>query len=180
MRRSVLDDLLVRRARAAGVDVVERARVSGPIIVNGRVAGQSARHSNLGAFEVLATITIAANGRVSTLVRQTGRTRVRNRFRARYFGLKRHLTVARRADATEAAGTVGLHRVPGAYGGTCRIEGGLTNFCALLPESAVRRHRGNLQAVVRDGLGRNPARAHRGEVGGLHDGQLEDRSGRAC
>ena len=158
LSRSVLDDLIVHRARAAGAEVFERARAGGPIIADGRVVGLSARHSTLGAFEVRASVTIAANGRFSTLVRQTGRTRVRNRFRTRYFGLKRHLTVAD-GDATEPAGTVGLHLVPGAYGGTCRIEGGLTNFCALLPESVVRRHRGNLDRVVHDCLGRNPALA---------------------
>ena len=59
----------------------------------------------------------------------------------------------------EPPGAVGLHLVPGGYGGTCRIDGGLTNFCALLPEAAVRRHRGNLDKVVRQCLGRNPALA---------------------
>jgi len=159
LSRSVLDDLIVHRARAAGAEVFERARAGGPIIADGRVVGLSARHSTLGAFEVRASVTIAANGRFSTLVRQTGRTQARNRFRTRYFALKRHLTLAD-GDATEPPGTVGLHLVPGAYGGTCRIEGGLTNFCALLPESVVRRHRGNLDRVVDDCLGRNPALAH--------------------
>src|SRR4051794_28976598 len=143
LSRLVLDALFVHHARAAGAEVFERTRASGPIIVDGRVVGLSAKHPILGAFEVRASVTIAANGRFSTLVRQTGRTRVRNRLRTRYFGLKRHLNVAD-GDATEPAGAVGLHLVPGAYGGTCRIEDGLTNFCALLPESAVRRHRGNL------------------------------------
>jgi flavin-dependent dehydrogenase len=166
LSRSVLDDLLIRRARAAGAEVFERARAGGPIVNGGRVAGLSARHPDHGAFKVRASVTIAANGRHSTLVRQTGRTQVRNRFRGRFFALKRHLTVAEsEGDAAEPPGTVGLHLVPGAYGGTCRIEGGLTNFCALLPEAAVRRHRGDLDRVVRACLGRNPNLAHLVESG---------------
>ena len=34
--------------------------------------------------------------------------------------------------------------------GTCRIEGALTNLCALLPESALRRHRGRLDRLADD------------------------------
>jgi flavin-dependent dehydrogenase len=164
LSRSVLDDLIVRRARAAGAEVLERTRVNGPIVANGQVVGLAARHPDRGALEVRARVTVAANGRFSALVRQTGQTQVRNRFRTRYFGLKQHLVLAE-AETSEPPGTVGLHLVPGAYGGTCRIEGDLTNFCALLPESAVRRHRGNLDRVVRSCLGANPVLARIVEAG---------------
>jgi flavin-dependent dehydrogenase len=156
--RSVLDTLIVDRARAAGAEVFERVRVRGPIVADGRVVGLSARHPKLGALEVHARVTVAASGRHSPLVRQTGSTQVRNRFRTRHFGLKQHLVVSE-ADASEPLDAVGLHLVPGAYGGTCRIDGNLTNFCALLPESALRRHRGDLARVVRQVLGTNPALA---------------------
>jgi flavin-dependent dehydrogenase len=158
LSRSILDDLIVEQARTAGVAVFEHTRVLAPIVADGRVGGLSARHPTLGVLDFRARVTVAACGRFSALVRQTGRTRVRSRFRTRYFGLKRHLSIPE-AEASEPPGAVGLHLVPGAYGGTCRIDGGLTNFCALLPESAVRRHRGNLDRVVRDCLGSNAALA---------------------
>ncbi|WP_406694082.1 NAD(P)/FAD-dependent oxidoreductase [Singulisphaera sp. Ch08] len=157
--RSVLDNLLVQHARAAGVEVIEEARVTGPIVLQGRVAGVVARGSGGGGdpFELRATVTVAAEGRHSTLVRQTGTTRTRSRFRPRLFGMKRHLNVP---DTTaEPAGTVGLHLVSGGYGGTCRIEGGLTNLCALLPESALRAHRGQLDRLAGNLFAANPALA---------------------
>jgi flavin-dependent dehydrogenase len=164
LSRSILDALIVGRARAAGAEVLERTRVNGPIVADGRVVGLSARDPALGVLEVRASITVAANGRFSALVRQTGRTHIRNRFRTRYFGLKQHLILTE-AETSEPPGAVGLHLVPGAYGGTCRIEGSLTNFCALLPESAVRHYRGNLDEVVRSCLGANPALAGIVEAG---------------
>jgi menaquinone-9 beta-reductase len=158
LSRSALDHLILRRARQAGAAVFEGARVGNPILRDGRVVGLHARHAASGSFEVRAAVVIAANGRHSALVRQTGASRARSRLRPRHFGLKRHLVVPD-GDAAEPAGTVGLHLVPGGYGGTCRVEGGSTNFCALLPESALRCHRGDLDRVAADLLGRNPVLA---------------------
>ena len=152
LSRSVLDDLLVRAARAVGAHVFERTRVSAPLLRDGRVAGLVVRHPALGLATVEARVTVAACGRSSVLVRQTGRTRVRDRLRGRYFGLKRHLSI----PGADDDGTVGLHVVPGGYGGLCGVGGGLTNFCALLPESSVRSCRGDLDRVAREVLGRNP------------------------
>jgi flavin-dependent dehydrogenase len=138
--------------------------VNGPVVAGGRVVGLAARHAARGVLEIQARVTVAANGRFSALVRKTGRTYVRNRFRTSYFGLKQHLVLAE-AEASEPPSAVGLHLVPGAYGGTCRVEGPLTNFCALLPESAVCRHRGNLDQVVRSCLRANPVLARITEAG---------------
>ncbi len=159
LSRFLLDDLIVRKARAAGVEVFEGARVGGPILDEGRVVGVHARGPATGPFELRARVTVAADGRHSALVKQTGRTRARSRFRPRMFGLKRHLAGSD-PGAAEEAGTVGLHLVPGGYGGTCLIEGSTTtNLCALLPESAARKRRGDLDRVAGECLGRNPALA---------------------
>ena len=127
LSRSVLDDLIVRHARAAGVEVIEGARVGSPIVQEGRVSGVAARRLDGASFEVRATVTVAADGRHSGLVQRTGTTRVRSRFRPRFFGLKRHWVVT--GSDAEPVGTVGLHLVPGGYAGTCRIEAPLTNLC---------------------------------------------------
>jgi menaquinone-9 beta-reductase len=156
LSRSTLDDLIVRRAKEAGVAVFEGTRVGGPIVESGRVVGIQARGAE--AFEVRARITVAADGRHSNLVKQTGRTRSRSWFRPRLFGLKRHFAVPD-PNAGEHPGTVGLHLVPGGYGGTCQIEKESTNLCALLPESVVKARRGDLDRVALECLGRNPALA---------------------
>ena len=158
LSRRVLDDRIVREACAAGATLLESSRVGGPIVDGDRVVGLSARRATEGPIALRASIVVAADGRHSALVKQTGTSRGRSRFRPRLFGLKRHVAVAD-PSATEPEGTVGLHLVPGGYGGTCRIEDGLTNVCALLPESVLRRHRGDLDRLAVDHLGRNPVLA---------------------
>ena len=157
LSRSFLDDLIVREARRAGAEVFERTRVVGPIVEGDRVVGVSV--NSQGPAEIRAKITVAADGRNSTLVKQAGKTTGGSLFRPRYFGLKRHLTVNDPA-CDEAEGTVGLHVVRGGYGGTCRIEGSsITNLCAMLPAGEVKSRRGDLDRVARECLGKNPALA---------------------
>ena len=158
LSRWALDDLLLQTARGAGATVFEATRATGPVIEAGRVVGVTTRlvTGEPGTFR--SRVTVAADGRQSPLVKQTGRTRGRSWFRPRAFGMKRHWHLIDPTDG-ERPGTVGLHLIPGGYGGTCRIEGGQTNLCALLPETAVKRHRGDLDRVARDQLARNPALA---------------------
>lgn len=153
--RSALDDLLVRRAREAGVTVIEGARVGGPIIRDGQVVGLRARIAGSGPSEIIGSAIVAADGRHSALVRQTGSTRPRSLHRPRLFGLKRHLA----SSEAGPSGVVGLHLVPGGYVGTCRVDGGALNLCGLLPESAASRQRGDLDRLALDEFGQNPALA---------------------
>jgi flavin-dependent dehydrogenase len=155
LSRAVLDDLIVRRAREAGADVIEGARVGNSIVRDGCVVGLSARRLDGEAFDVLASVTVAADGRHSALVRRTGTTRPRSLLRPRLFGMKRHVHVAP-SDA-DPSGTVALHLLPGGYVGACRIESPFTNVCALLPESCLRHHRGQLDRLAHDCARGNPA-----------------------
>lgn len=157
LSRSMLDDLIVREARNAGAMVLESTRASGPLIEDGRVAGLVARHPPHEESRILARVTIAADGRHSVLVRQTGATVARQGRRPKLLGMKRHYRLDVGHPSAEAQGTVGLHVVPGGYCGTCCVEGGLTNLCALVPESEVRPYHGDLDRAARVVLGRNPA-----------------------
>ena len=162
LSRSALDQAIVRLAISRGASLFESTRVVGPLIEEGRVVGLLARGPDHESMAIRAGVTVAADGRHSALVKKTGRTRARSRLPTRpaLFGLKRHFTVpADRSDATEPEGSVGLHLVAGGYGGTCRVEGGLTNFCALLPESALKRHRGDLDRLAATELAVNPTLA---------------------
>ncbi len=157
LSRSTLDDLIVRRAKLAGVTVFEGTRVGGVIWDDGRVVGVQGRAGS-ESIEVRASVVVAADGRHSSLVKQSGQTRGRSWLRPRLFGLKRHFAM-QDSTAGEHPGTVGLHLISGGYGGTCRIEDGSTNLCALLPESVVKARRGDLDRVAVECLGRNPALA---------------------
>jgi flavin-dependent dehydrogenase len=157
LSRGVLDHRLIAQARDAGVTLMEESRISGPIVQDGRVVGLAARHPTIGpSLQLRATVVIAADGRHSALVRQTGTTRHRGWLRPRFFGLKRHGKAPRTDDPP---GILTLNLVPGGYVGTCSIEGGLTNICGLLPESTVRRSRGDLDRLARDTFPCNPALA---------------------
>lgn len=158
LSRLTLDAALVGRARAAGVSVVERCRIGAPILSDGKVVGLHARHPILGGFEVRAHVTIAANGRHSSLVRATGQTVTRGSRRARYIGMKRHLIVSSGGDA-EPASSVGLHLIGGGYCGTCQVDRALTNVCAMMPEKLVRRYGGDLDRIVSECFMRNPSLA---------------------
>ena len=160
LSRSALDALIVATARAEGIDVFEGTRASAPVVVDGRVAGLVARQGADVSMELLAGVTVAADGRHSALVARTGRTRPRSRFRPRLFGLKRHLATDDAPDpAMEPPGTVGLHLVPGGYVGACRVETGMANLCGLLPESVLKRHRGDLDRLADDVFRANPVLA---------------------
>lgn len=153
LSRSYLDNLILHRAAGAGTEVSQATRVGGAIVEGGCVVGLHARGPD-GPIEVRARLTIAAGGRHSSLVKQTGTTRGRSLFRPGLFGLKRHLHAPE--AVAEPAGGVGLHVVRGGYGGASRVEGSLTNLCALLPESALKRRRGDLDRVATEVLGANP------------------------
>ena len=158
LSRFVLDDLLLQAARAAGAQVFEGVRASGALVEEGRVVGVAGRSASNDPVEFRGSVTVAADGRQSSLVKQTGTTRPRSWFRPRLFGLKRHFDLQDFQDG-EQPGTVGLHLIPGGYGGTCRVDGGSTNLCALLPEKTVQIRRGKLDQVAAECLGANPALA---------------------
>jgi flavin-dependent dehydrogenase len=158
LSRAVLDALIVDAAVASGADWRPAHRVTGPLLSEGRVVGVSARDARGARVEIRATVVIAADGRHSTLVRQTGATRAWPGFWPRLLGIKRHFDGAG-ADADEPEGAVGLHCIPGGYVGTCRIEAGWTNLCALVPERVAARRRGDLDRVLVDLAHHNPALA---------------------
>ncbi|WP_152053641.1 NAD(P)/FAD-dependent oxidoreductase [Tautonia marina] len=149
LSRSALDALLLDEARSLGVSVFEGTRISGPILQDGRVVGVSGRGESGRPVAARASVVVAADGRHSAQIRRSGTTRARSLpgLRPRLFGLKRHLTVSDPAS-DEPSGTVGLHLLPGGYVGACRVEGGRTNLCGLLPERLSRQYRGDLDALA--------------------------------
>jgi len=159
LSRWELDALIVERALDAGANVIDGARVGGPLLSDDHVVGLSARSDTNGPFDVKATVVVAANGRHSGLVHRTGLTWRGSWFRPGLFGMKRHLIVAD-AAAIAPPDSICLHLVPGGYGGSCPIEGALTNFCALVPEAGLRRHRGNLDHITAELCARNRALGH--------------------
>jgi menaquinone-9 beta-reductase len=77
VRRSVLDEILVRRAESAGVRLVERARVTDVMRDSaGRVCGVSVLDETGSSQELLAPLVVGADGLRSVVGRRLGLTRV--------------------------------------------------------------------------------------------------------
>ncbi|MBI2756907.1 MAG: NAD(P)/FAD-dependent oxidoreductase [Chloroflexi bacterium] len=72
VRRSVLDDILVRAARAAGVEVREHTTITGLIWEDGQVGGVEAEETNKRGYKEPARVVIGADGRHSRVARWTG------------------------------------------------------------------------------------------------------------
>ncbi len=152
--RATLDNLLLTQARTAGVAVFEEHRVIGPLIDDGRVIGLRVRGMRGLERQLRAELTIAADGRHSTIVRRTGSTRTISRFRPPHLGLKKHITLAN--PTLEPEGTVSLHLVPGGYVGSCWVESNRVNLCGLIPARLSRESRGDLDQLANQLFPSNP------------------------
>ncbi len=151
LSRSVLDELLARRAREAGAEVSFGARV---VSITGDASRGFAVRYTAGGVEVeaRARLVVGAWGRWDAMDRELRRPFVAG---PRCFGWSRDF-----ADPTEAlAGRVALFLFPGGYCGLSRVEGGEVNFAGIVSER-VRRAlggSGGWETVLRHAREGNPA-----------------------
>jgi flavin-dependent dehydrogenase len=156
LSRARLDEILLRRAEAVGVSVMQGTEVVGVILQDGRVVGVTVRPVAGGARassadRLHAGVVVAADGRHSTVVRESGQIRVRrSAMPGPVCAVKRHYGGR---TAIEPGDAIELHSFPGGYAGTCRVESGLTNLCSLLPIALLRRARGNIDSALGEALG---------------------------
>lgn len=147
LSRSAMDAILLDRARAVGVDVIE-----GAAIASAEVEGDELRSVNLrtgeGTREIAADIFIDATGRGKALVKAfqraagTGNERLAKRSNG-FVAFKAHLR-----EAELAAGRCEIHFFPGGYGGINRVEGGAVNHCFLVRSEAVKGVGGGVENVL--------------------------------
>jgi flavin-dependent dehydrogenase len=145
LSRYSFDAALVAAARAAGVDVFEGYRVKQVLTADGAVTGVLAIDADhpRASETFRAPVIVAADGRRSLVVRDTGRT---VRGRSGLIGFKAH------ADGPMPAGsqsTLVMHSLPDGYIGVCPVEGGRINVCGVMPRERLRRSRGNLAQSLR-------------------------------
>jgi menaquinone-9 beta-reductase len=133
LTRRVLDDTLVRAAVAAGAQFQEGVRVQAPLVEDGpqgpRVYGAVLTGRDGRALRVPASITIAADGRRSTLAFALGL--------ARQPASPRRWAIGAYFDAVADLSRLGeMHIRRGHYIGVAPIGGGLANACLVLPRGA--------------------------------------------
>lgn len=177
LSRHTLDEILLDRARVAGVDVRERAHVRDVLRHDGRVRGVDV--SIDGQREKLtAAIVIGADGHHSAVTRS--------------LGLDTPMPLLRRTGlVAHYRGVVGLgergemHVAAHGYAGLAPLERGLTNVAFVSASSALSGRDGPLDAYFEEGLARIPAVAERlggaVRVGGIRGvGPLAHRVTRAA
>jgi menaquinone-9 beta-reductase len=163
LSRYRFDDALVGAAREAGVELFLERRVRQVHVAEGTVGGVSLVdvHHAGEPDELEAPIVVAADGRRSQVVRDTGTLLGKP---AGLVGYKRHLPVD---DMRPFAGQIAMHSLPGGYLGICPVDDRTLNLCGLLPKQRLQEARGDVTAALRNWL--SPRRP----LAGLLDASLE-------
>ena len=153
LSRAMMDAVLLRRAQACGVAVLEGVTIHEPVIRNSEVTGVRLK---LGAeeCEYHAPLTIDATGRARVLTRKLGHKKAQNLQNA-HIAFKVHLRNTRVApNACE------IYFYPDGYGGLSSIEGGLSNLCFIISADQVKRHHSDPETVMREAVMKNRRAAY--------------------
>lgn len=150
LSRAVMDEVLLRRAQACGVSVLEGATINEPIIDHNTVLGVKAKAEGQER-EYHAPITIDATGRARILTRRLSHKKAQNT----QIAFKVHLRNTRVApNACE------IYFYPDGYGGLSSIEGGLSNLCFIISAERLKRHHSDPETVMREAVMRNRRAAY--------------------
>lgn len=158
LSRAEMDERLLARARALGVEVLEEAGVAGLLFdeAAGRVCGVRAEWRG-ERLERRAAITIDATGRARVLARRVeGRAQEgngTNKSKERVSSPKRMPLVAFKAHLENVGGDQGvcdIYFYRGGYGGLSRVENGLSNLCFIVAARDVRARASDAERVMRE------------------------------
>jgi flavin-dependent dehydrogenase len=144
LSRYRFDERLVTTAQQAGVELYLQRRIRRVHVDDGRVTGATltdVRHAH-EAGELRAPIIVAADGRRSQVVRDTGTVHGKP---AGLVGYKRHVRVA---DLRPFARRIDMHSLPGGYLGICPVDDLTVNLCGLLPKERLQEARGDVATAL--------------------------------
>jgi flavin-dependent dehydrogenase len=167
LSRAEMDQRLMLRARAVGVEVWEETQATGLLFGAGgeRVCG--VRVERKGAeSELRAGVTIDATGRARALARRVegaskgdgadaliAKNAAGGAKAGAASGAKRMPLVAFKAHLENAAGGAGVCEIyfyRGGYGGLSRVEDGLSNLCFIVAARDVRARASDAERVMRE------------------------------
>jgi geranylgeranyl reductase family protein len=152
LSRAIMDDLLLRRAQACGVAVLENASVTEPILDGRDVRGVKLK-LNGEEREYTAPVTIDATGRASILTRKLNSGESRSK--PKLIAFKVHLR-----DTRVAPNACEIYFYPDGYGGLSSIEGDTSNLCFIISAEQVKRHHSNPEVVMREMVMKNRRAAY--------------------
>jgi geranylgeranyl reductase family protein len=137
IQRTVLDRILLERARTLPVDVRERHRVTGLIRAGGAVAGVTAEPADGAPVDVRSRLVVGADGRASVVARALGLVRPHR--------LKR-LALIRHVSGVDGLGDRGeIYVDPPDYCILNPVAPGIVNLGLVVPLAHARPFRGRLE-----------------------------------
>lgn len=151
LSRAVMDDVLLKRAAAVGVEVIEGASVVGPGISADQVHGLKLRTGS-DEKEFHAPLTIDATGRARILARKTNHS---HKNKPKLIAFKAHFQNTR-----VAPGACEIYFYRGGYGGLNSIEAGTSNLCFIISAEQVKRCHSDPDRVMREMVMQNPRARH--------------------
>lgn len=128
LRRTVLDKIVLDRARSAGVNVIEGAKVERMMMsTDGTCTGAAVRHEG-EVHDVSARFVVGADGLRSVVARRLGLAHTSPR--PRRFALVSHYS------GVQSVGSMGeMFTHHGSYMGLCNVGAGLTNVGYVVPQA---------------------------------------------
>ena len=152
LSRAVMDDVLLRRARECGVEVIEGATITEPILDNEIVRGVKLK-INGDEQHHTAPITIDATGRARILTRKLHAGEPKSK--PKLIAFKVHLRNTR-----VAPGACEIYFYKDGYGGLSSVEGDISNLCFIISAEQVKRYHSNPDLVMREMVMKNRRAAY--------------------
>lgn len=150
LSRAVMDDVLLRRAAAVGVEVIEGGTVIGPRINTDYVHGLRIK-TGIDELEFEAPVTIDATGRARILARKLNHSQKQ---KPKLIAFKAHFQNTR-----VAPGACEIYFYRGGYGGLSSIESDESNLCFIISAEQVKRCNSDPERVMREMVMKNPRAA---------------------
>jgi flavin-dependent dehydrogenase len=147
LSRSEMDEILLDRARSAGVVVFEETTATGLIYEDLRTVGIELRAQGMQKREVFSPILVDATGRSRMLVK---RIHPPAHQKPTLTAFKTHLAAAKPQN-----GVCEIYSYPAGYGGLNSV-GELSNICFIASADAVKQLGNNPAALMRQLVMRNP------------------------
>ena len=152
LSRAVMDNVLLRRAQACGVTVLEGATITEPLKHDTQISGVKLKQ-NGREHEYLAPLTIDATGRARILAKKLIAREPKSK--PKLIAFKAHLRNTRVApNACE------IYFYPEGYGGLSTVEGDISNLCFIISAEQVKRHYSNPDIVMREMVMKNRRAAY--------------------
>src|SRR6185312_13709697 len=163
LSRAEMDNRLLERARAVGVDVMEQTQAIGLLNGGKRVSGVLLKTGDM-TFETTAAVVIDATGRARSLTHRLHKDNQRTSRRPSLVAFKAHLENAR-----PEPGTCEIYFYHGGYGGLSQVENGLSNLCFIVAAKDVRECQADPETAMRKLVNRNARAAQALETAKVHD-----------